>query len=69
MYEAGYKSGKGQAKLNEGQGGIRGGYELAKGAEIRFLRVGNKSIRGGYKAAKGRTEHIRGRYQPVMVRN
>jgi hypothetical protein len=35
MYEAGYKYVKGQTKLNQRQGGIRGGYELAKGAEIR----------------------------------
>ncbi len=55
MYEAGYKSGKGQPKLNKGQGGIRGGYELAKGAEIRVLRAGNKSISGGYKGVKGQT--------------
>jgi hypothetical protein len=57
MYEAGYKYVKGQTKLNKGQGGIRGGYELAKDTEIRVLRAGNKSIRGGYKAAKGQTVH------------
>jgi hypothetical protein len=65
VYEAGYKSGKGHTKQNKGQGGVRGGYELPKGAEIRVLRAGNKSRRGGYKTAKELTEHMRGGYQPV----
>ncbi len=51
MYEAGYKSVKGQIKQDKGQDGVRDGYEPVKGTEIRVLRAGNKSIRGGYKVA------------------